>query len=96
MIQVGGRNTIITVLSTAWKELTTDSSTPLKGRKFLIVQNKSASRISISFDTTKVYKEGLELGVGHVIQIPVHDAVKVYARAKTASAGHRVLVMEIA
>lgn len=94
MIYTGGRNTILVVTSTAWKELTA-SSTPLEGRKFLIVQNKSTSRISISFDNTKVYKEGLELGAGGIIQIPVHSSVKVYARAKTASAGHRVLVMEI-
>jgi len=94
MIQTGGRNGIVVVTSTAWKELT-NSSTRLEGRCLLIIQNKSTSRISISFDNTKVYKEGLEIGAGAIVQIPVSDAVKVYARAKTASTGHRVLVMEL-
>lgn len=94
MIEVGGRNAIVQVTNSAWTELTT-SATPLDGRKFLIVQNKSTSRVSLTFDTTKVFKEGLELAVGNVIQIPVHSAVKVYARSKGAGS-NRVLVMEIA
>jgi hypothetical protein len=94
MIQVGGRNAVLTVTNTAWKELTT-TTTPLYGRKHIIVQNKSTSRVSISFDTTKVYKEGLELAPGNIIQIPAIEGVKIYARAKNTG-GFRVLVMETA
>jgi hypothetical protein len=61
----------------------------------LIIQNKSPSRISITFDTTLVYKEGLELAAGNIIQIPVVESIKVYGRAKNTG-GFRVLVMEIA
>jgi hypothetical protein len=94
MMQTGGRNGIVIVTSTAWKELTT-STTRLEGRSFLLIQNKSTSRVSLSFNNTLVYKEGLEIGPGFIIQIPVSDGVKVYARAKTASTGNRVLVMEL-
>ena len=84
----------VLINSTTWTALRVGSSN-LAGRKWLLIQNKDTTRMAITTDNTKVYKECPEFGVSNIIQIPVSESVTIYAKSRSG-AGKHVAVMELA
>lgn len=91
--QVAGATGQILVNNTTWTEAKV-GSTRLQDRAWLLIQNKADGKIAFTTDTSKNFKESIEIGIGQMVQIPVTSAYGIYVKTKT-SAGRRVVVMEL-
>lgn len=91
---VGGATGEIKIDSSTWTALRVGSSN-YTGRKYLLIQNKSNVRIAFTTDSTQAYKSCPEIGVGHMVQIPVTESVTIYAKSRTGAV-KRISIMELA
>lgn len=91
---ISGATGRVLVNSTTWTAVKV-GSVNLPSRQNLLIQNKSTVRMAFTTDSTKVYKECPEIGVGQMVIFPVSADVTIYMKSRSG-AGKHVAVMELA